>query len=150
MADGKIYITITDEPTGNGIGNGSKRKTAEQKEKEKKEQLNYQFYEFIKEQAIKVATYSVENIGFFTGNYQQQRDMTTAISLGYKAISIGNAIGRSIAMGSPIPAIVTIGALAISTGLEAGKIIEQNKRDNYEINLLKQISGLNSRTNGSR
>ena len=150
MADGKIYITITDEPISETSGGTQAQKEKKDKKQKKQDQLNYQFNEFIKEEAIKFANYQISNIGFYTGNYQAQREVAGAMAIGYKIINIGNAVARSIAWGSPIPTIIAVGSMAINTGLEIVKSIEQNKRQNYEINILRDISGLSNKTNGSR
>lgn len=154
MADGKIYITITDKPL-------SDNETEEEKEAKKKgktvgEYAMHQFMHLVKEQSQKVVNYAVSNIGYYTGNYQAQRDMESAISVGRSLIGLGEAyyaglIATKGAVAGGIVGLAVAGvSMAITKGLEVKRDIEDNRRQNVRVDRLRDISGLNGLTNGSR
>lgn len=165
MADGKIYITISDKrDTDNEIGgnydyegqpyrSGKDYKTLG---RSLSKYAEHQFFHIIRNTAVEAVNYSVGNIGFFTGNYQKQRNIQSALSVGQSVLSIGESAiaGFTLSGGNPIGAAigasVAIVGMGVSATMEIVKETEQIKRTNYAIDRLRDISGLNGLTNGSR
>lgn len=156
MADGKIYITISDERIQNktgGTGGGSSKSEESEKEKENK-WLDHEMMHFIKAQAQQMANYALNNIGNFTGDYQTQREIQASLSMigvisnigisaiaGFKYAGVGGAI---------VGAGISIASQGINFALSEATAQVQIKKQNYEIERMRDISGLNGLTNGSR
>lgn len=153
MADGKIYITITDEPVGN---NGTD--TKETKEEKEKGSLfgdfaKHQFFNFIESQAKQFMNYSIGNIGNFTGNYQTQRQIQESLRIGNMVKGIGMAMIAGAKFGLPgalIAGGIAIASQAINLAYEDHALTVQTKQQNREIDMMRKISGLDGLTNGSR
>ena len=90
--------------------------------------------------------YAIHNIGNFTGDYNMQRHIEEEM----RALSMGVNIGMGFAYGGIAGGIMATISTGINVAMEyiQGKI-EVNKQ-NYEIKQLREISGLNALTNGSR
>ena len=159
MADGKIYITITDEPISNDPNNIQKVITPNYESGSLKNSfgnnandnliekyMDYQFFNFIKQQALQQVNFDIENIGFITGNYTQQRHIQEAYTLGSKLVGIG----VSFMAGGVVGGMLAIAGSTINLVREEWKYNEQIKRQNKNITQLKYISGLDNYTNGSR
>jgi len=159
MADGKIYITITDEPVG---GTTPKPDTPTPKPDSNNENKNslfgdfakHQFFNFVESQAKQFISYSIGNIGNFTGNYQTQRQIQETLKIGNMAKNIGMA-ALSGAMTFGLPGALIAGGIAIaSTAInliyEDHSLTVQTKQQNREIAMMRQLSGLDGLTNGSR
>lgn len=155
MADGKIYITISD----NRDGETNDNSTIKTKEKDKNSALGeyalHEFMHLIKENATEVVNYSISNIGYYTGNYQAQRDIETAIGVGNSIIGLGASFYAGVKISGMVAGgLVGLGVagvgMAVSKGLEIKRNIEDNRRQNIRVDRLRDISGLNSLTNGSR
>ena len=167
MADGKIYITITDQPisdNNNGIQSGSRANDGSSHWKNVKapkedtttlgQWAQYQLFHTIKRSANEVLSYGIGNIGFFTGDYQQQRNVQSAVSVAQDIMSIGMSAIGGFSVGGVVGAIIGASITTINKGLTTAMSIyteiEQVKRTNYAIDRLRDISGLNGLTNGSR
>ena len=172
MSDGKIYITLSDkrgEITSGGGGKNQKQDIVRQRKSLPDELkldtgnginagvsfLQHEMMHFARQQASQYINYSIENIGNFTGNYQAQRDIQAALGFGSMMSNIAMAgISVTVMTGNPV-----LGAFASTVALGA-RVINYNrqekanqfriKRQNREIELMRDISGLNSLTNGGR
>lgn len=152
--NGKIYITISDKAMGGG--GESEKPTEKKKEKTLGEYSKHAFFSFIKQEANTMINYSISNIGNFTGDFQMQRDVQVAVQvvglatnlatsfIAGMTLSGGNVAGGLVAMG------ISLAAQTINYGL--GEITGQlqNRNQNYNIAQLRNISGLDTLTNGSR
>jgi len=150
--DGRIYITITDSPVssvgngGTGSGQGRvKDSTGVEKQLREIDLIRHQVNNFTIDQAKQVAAYAINNIGNFSGDYNAQRSIQHTVQIGSKMLGIGMAFATS----GPLGIMATI-----ATGIG---FIEQEyanqfaiKKQNYTINRLRDISGLDNLTNGSR
>ena len=161
MADGKIYITITDEP----LTKPDQPEPAEPAKPEKivsdenknslfNDFVKHQMFNFIESQAKTFMNYTLGNIGNFTGNYQTQRQIQETMSLGSRIGSIGLATMQGAKAGGWVGAIVgaavSITAQGVELGLQNNSLTIQTKQQNREIAMMRKISGLDGLTNGSR
>ena len=155
MADGKIYITISDTRGGSGAGVGEGAGTQnDRKENAVGKYVQHRFFNFIESQAKQAVNYTISNIGNFTGNYQAQRDTEELL----KGVSIAINIGASIAAGAKmggwvgaiIGGIISIGSEAISFGYRERSEQFQNKKTNRNIEMMRRRLGLEGLTDGSR
>lgn len=158
MADGKIYIIVTDQlPNGQGPitpdGNDNKKK------KEDKDPLGkyiqHSFFNMIQSQAKQFMSYSIENIGNFTGDYIKQQQTQNAKQFTDFALNVTSAAIAGLKLtGSPYGAIVGAVVAVAGQGISyaeqfyAGEV--ENKRQNRAIAQLRTRAGLNSTNNGSR
>ena len=171
MNDGKIYITLSDKRA-EGTSNGGKlekkdyirrRKTLPEELKvdfsnginEGVAYLQHEFIHIAKQQASQYINYSIENIGNFTGNYQTQRDVQAALNATGILVSAATA-GFYVGVTTSSP-VLGLFAAAVSVGVSAINYNRQEKanqfaikRQNHEVEIIRDISGLNSLTNGSR
>ena len=160
MADqdtGKIYITISDRRIGQGGGEDDPQ--TQQKETKTKtlgEYAKVQFFHFIKSEANTMVNYTLGNIGNFTGDYQAQRDVQAMLNGIGVATTLGNSFiagltltGGNIAGGLVAVAITGAGQL-INYGLNELTNTRQTRNQNYNITQLRELSGLDSLTNGGR
>jgi len=158
MADGKIYITISDTRMGENGGVGTPEQPKE-KEKEKHksvgEYAKHQFFSLVKGQAQQIANYSIGNIGNFTGDFHAQR----TAQMGMKFINVIKDSTMSFVGGATLTGTMTGGvvalavvgmSMAISSGMQIYGEWFANKRQNYEISQLRDISGLDTLRNGGR
>lgn len=158
MADsGKIYITISD--TRNGSGGGRTPDGPQEPNEEKRNPLasyaRHRFYNFIESQAKQAVNYTIGNIGNFTGNYQVQRDMEQTMAAVNWLISTASAAYTGFKVtGSPIGAAVAV-AISVGSGLINAGYREyaenfQNRKDNRNIEMMRNRLGLQGLTDGSR
>lgn len=156
-SDGKIYITISDK---RGEGGGGETPTNDPKEKETKGSIlgkyaQHQFFGLIKSEANNLVNYTIGNIGNFTGDYRQQRVAQMSVSMLQKTNNLfmsayaGATLTGSLA-GGVIGLAVAGLSMAVNTGLQTYSEWFANKRQNYEISQLRDISGLDTLTNGGR
>ena len=161
MTDGKIYITISDN---RGENNSTNLITASNPQSDSENNSSnalakyaqHRFFNFIESEAKQFVNYEVGNIGNFTGNYVAQRNVSVAVNAGNQLLNIGNAaFGGFVASGgNPIGAV--IGASLAITGSIINYYKEEKvnqiefKKQSYEIDVLKDRSGLYAENNGSR
>lgn len=157
MADGKIYITISDTRGGSGAGVSNDADSRQEKDKEGalSKFVQHKFFNMIQSESKHIMNYAVGNIGNFTGNYQAQRDTEMVLShvnylinLGVAAYTgaklTGSWIGAAVAVG------VTVTQSVINIGLESYSNYFQNKKTNNEIKIMRERLGLEGLTDGSR
>ena len=162
MADGKIYITISDSRGGSGAGVSSDADGASagnKKEKSIGKFVQKRFFDLVESEAKQVVNFSIGNIGDFYGNYQTQNDIQSAMrgvnfiinlatSAGGAFVTFGGGVQGAIA------AAVAVAATTISTGVNLGMEIQKDKFNNRRINknieIMRQRIGLEGLTDGSR
>jgi len=157
MSDGKIYITISDTRTGEVLGGTNiqvpKAPKSENNENVLKDFAKHQFFNLIESEAKQMVNYSLSNIGNFTGDYNAQRE----VNFGLSALGFVRSLGMGAIAGAqygPVGAAIGVGVMAISQTINFGlQLHSQNleiRKQNYSINQLRQLSGLDGLTNGSR
>lgn len=161
MADqdtGKIYITISDRRIGQGGGEDDPQTQSKRETKTKTlgEYAKVQFFNFIKSEANTMVNYTLGNIGNFTGDYQAQRDVQAMLNGIGVATTLANSFiagltltGGNIAGGLVAVAITGTSQL-INYGLNELTNTRQTRNQNYNITQLRELSGLDSLTNGGR
>lgn len=156
-ADGKIYITISDARTGEVIKGTDVSVSNEPKKEKEKTTLSdfakHQFFNLIEREAKQMINYSLGNIGNFTGDYNAQRDVNFALSAAgvIGSIGMGAVAGAKYGpWGAAIGAAVVATSQAVNYGLQLRSQNLEIRKQNYSINQLKQLSGLDGLTNGSR
>lgn len=152
MSDGKLRIIITDDTKS---GNSAEEKVKEAQTPTAKQNKGdtainnvgaYILYRTIENTAKSVANYAIANIGNFTGDYTAQRNINNALNMGGRVL----AIGTMLATGNVAGAIISGVGMATSDILGMISETQANKKQNYEIEQLRKLSGLDQRTNGSR
>lgn len=158
--DGKIYIIVTDKPQGGvtpmqtttGSGSGTR------KDKDGKDLFTHWAMDKILNTAKQVATssimYSINNIGNFTGNYQRQATIQESVAVVRGMMSVGLAGLAGLQVGGPVGAVIGASMALINKTVsyaqdEYSRYIQQKKTD-YAIAQLRDRSGLNRYTDGSR
>lgn len=161
MADGKIYITISDKRgegsnTSNLSANSSSARAKSKTSDEKNLFLDYAKYElfnFVKSQAQTLVNYTMGNIGNFTGNYQVQRNISDGMKISnmVKSVAMASIAGSQYGPGGAvIGAAIAAGSIVTNTYLEARTYqIEINKQNNA-IRENRKLTGLDALTNSSR
>lgn len=158
MADGKIYIIVTDQLPGGG---GEPQPGVEQT-KEKKQDENllakfayHKFFNLIESQAKQAVNYGINNIGNFTGDYVKQQHVQDSMEIVSFLVDLGTAAYVGLkATGSPWGAAIAVGTALIGKGVNrleqiyAGQV--ENNRQNRQIAQLRTRAGLNGTNNGSR
>ena len=164
MADGKIYITISDNPIGKSGAVGGAVAYDNKNTLSDKNQTGsiigkyatQQFFNLIKSQAQAQVNYEISKIGNLKGEYTRQHNIETAINIGRQLISIGESAiaGFTVTGGNPIGAlvgaVVTAGGTALSYVRQEDMIAKQTAITNFQIRYLQERSGLYSLNNGSR
>ena len=158
MADGKLYIIVTDQvPGGQAPVPGVE---TDKKDKEKEGSLekfaSHKFFNFVESQAKQAINYSVSNIGNFTGNYIEQTHMSEALQGVNFLISLATSAyaGFKLSGGSPYGALIAAGITVASTAINTVQqhyagLVDASRR-NEEAAQLRTRAGLNSTNNGSR
>lgn len=160
--DGKLYIIITDESQGGGGTNPSPvppRPTPQKPQTTAESSgdngfIKHQFYNFIENQAKQFVNYAINNIGNFTGNYQSQANLQAGIQLMNQVKGIGMSVAAGAQMGGPYGAIagaiISVVSTAINYAYSDYSYGVEIKKQNRYTDELRKLSGLDSRTNGSR
>jgi len=157
--DGKIYIIVTDKPQG-GVTPSTVTQTggSARKDKDGKDLFTHWAMDKILNTAKQVATssvmYSINNIGNFTGNYQRQATIQESVSVVRGLMSVGLAGLAGLQVGGPVGAVIGASMALINKTVsyaqdEYSRYIQQKKTD-YAIAQLRDRSGLNRYTDGSR
>ena len=153
MADGKIYIIVTDQLPG---GSGEPQPNGQKDKKEEaslKDFAQHRFFNLVESQARQAINYSINNIGNFTGDYVKQQHIQDAMQV----VSFLSDIGVSAIAGAKYGAwgiAIAVGVTVLGKGittyeqLAAGN--NENVRRNREISQLRLRAGVSSTTNGSR
>ena len=159
--DGKIYITISDRRFGSNVVEADAQNKAD-KNKDISENgsnalLDYakhRFFNFIQSEAKQLVSYSINNIGNFTGDYTKQAHVEEALGVLNFVSNIGMATMAGAQYGGLLGAIIGGGLAGVGTMISvnqqvyAGRV--ENIRINKNIDQLRTRAGLNSINNGSR
>lgn len=156
--DGKIYITISDKRFGNNVAEADAQNQID-KEKEKKDKptvsdfAQHKFFNMIEAQAKQAVTYTLGNIGNFTGNYITQQQVNNAL----EAVNFLESVGMAALAGSKFGwqgALISAGVSILTQGatrtLNTFTGMLDNTRQNIAIDQLRTRAGLNGTNNGSR
>lgn len=156
-ADGKIYIVITDKmPAG---GTPQTPTPTQPNQSDEKEGLfahwaRTQILNTARKTAMTAVTYSMSNIGNFTGDYITQTHVNDSIANLRSFLRLGASTLAGFKVGGPIGAVVgaTIGVVneTISSFTTIHSAMVQNRKTNYEIEQLRNRAGLNATLDGSR
>ena len=155
MADGKLYIIVTDQlPNGGGPLLPDQPK---EKDKEKTNALGefaqHQFFNLIERQTKQAVSYTLNNIGNFTGDYVAQQQVNNVMGVVQFAERVGLAAiagAKYGGWGSLIAAGIVVAGEAANQGMQFITGYFENKRQNRLSDQLRTRSGLNSVNNGSR
>ena len=154
--DGKIYITISDKRFGRNKAEADAQNDQD-KEKEKsspvKDYITHKFRNLIESQAKQAVSYTISNIGNFTGDYIKQAQVSNAVQLINFGIEFGTALAAGAKYGGPgvaVAAAVFLIGKGISTGEQVYADYVENRKQNLAIDQLRTRAGLNSANNGSR
>lgn len=155
MDEGKIYITISD------TRGGGKTPTPKEPKEEKEKNLlgdflKHKFFNMVEDQAKQMVNYTIGNIGNFTGDYQVQREIETSMRVANMGVSLVTAfkVGMTATGGNILGGVAAVGFMVASQGINialqehANKV--SNRNQNYNIEQLRNISGLDALTNGGR
>lgn len=168
MADGKIYITISDTRGGSNdvaTADAEAKSVANNNGKTALGLMAFnKFISLAESQANQYVNYTVGNIGNFTGSYQAQKDaelllkainFTTNLGIStvgsfvqFTALSGGNAMVGGIA--AAITATIMIGSEIATNVYRENTEAFNMRRTNRNIALMRERLGLEGLTNGSR
>lgn len=155
MADGKIYITIS-ETRGGGANPHPTPIPGENREDKNMlgDFIQHRFFNLVENQAKQAVNYTISNIGNFTGDYITQTHVSDAIRIMSGLASIGMSAWAGFRVGGGVGALVAIGVDVAGKVITAGEQIYagyvQNVRQNKAIAQLRSRAGLNDTHNGSR
>ena len=171
MADGKIYITISDKRLDSGTGTssvssgrgssgssgGSRSIAGSSDDKDFYELLGryaeHQLFHSFKSLVTQSVNFSLNNIGNFTGDYITQRQVNVLRQAASGVVSVGLSTIAGARFG---PAGALVGFGVGMTSLVAGTIFEHKAtqvevaKTNYSIAQLRDRVGLNTIYEGSR
>ena len=163
MADGKIYITISDTRGGSGAGVSNEADTGVAESKQGGSKLGnfiwHRFYNTVESQAKQYINYTIGNIGNFTGSYSAQRDAEEGLRITNLLVStVSSSITAFVAFGggpqggvaAAIAATISIGSEAINFAYREKSESFQNRKTNRNIELMRRRLGLEGLTDGSR
>ena len=168
MADGKIYITISDTRGGSNeveTANAAAKNNANSSGKTALGLMAFnKFIDFAQTEANQYVNFTIGNIGNFTGSYSAQKEMEVTMKyLNYFSnlgiSSVGTFINFTAASGSPLAGgiaataeVILKGAITlIDKGIFQEKAEQFNmRRTNRNISLMRQRLGLEGLTDGSR
>lgn len=155
MADGKIYITISDtrgggtKPQPTPVPGGSREDN-----NMLSNFIQHRFFNLVESQAKQAVNYAISNIGNFEGDYINQTHVSDAVRMMNGLASIGMSAWAGLRVGGPIGAVVGAGIDIAGKVITAGEQIYagyvQNVRQNKAITQLRSRAGLNDTHNGSR
>lgn len=156
MADGKIYITISDTRGGSGAGVGNEADKQQEKGKDSAlgKYIWHRFYNFVESQAKQYVNYTVSNIGNFTGDYTTQRETEEMLKIASMMIGfVTTTVAAGAKYGAPgaiIAASISIGSEAINFAYREKSESFQNRKTNRNIDMMRKRLGLEGLTDGSR
>lgn len=162
MAENKLYITISDNRSGQKGGqDGDATPTSGNKGDKKDNSGNaatryaeHQLFNLAKRTAVQSVNFAISNIGNLTGDYIAQRNVGVAKQAISGVISVGMSTAGGAAVGGWVGAIVgfSVGVVSLIGSSVQSEI--QNRLDtakqNLEIAQLRDRAGLNATYDGSR
>lgn len=155
-ADGKIYIIVTDKLPG---GTPAPVPTNQEGDKEKRESIfshwaRNRILGLAKSTATQAVSYTLGNVGNFTGDYITQAHINDTLSNLHTLMNMGSAALAGFKVGGVAGAVVGLAAgaigTAVTTALQVNAQRLANSRTNYEIEQLRNRAGMNPLMDGSR
>lgn len=158
MNDGKIYIIVTDKlPGGKGETTPEKPKKKEEETSDNSLLMHWARDSLIntaKQTVNKAIDYSLNNIGNFTGNYIAQTHINNLRSNLHTLTSIGESAFAGFMFAGPVGAVISTSLAVLNTGtsslFQIHSNLVANRKTNYEIEQLRNRSGMNTLLDGSR
>ena len=96
-----------------------------------------------------IVSYSLSNVGQFTGNNLKQDQINTALEILGDVGSIVAGVATTVLTENPVPLFASIVSIGTKYGLRAYSEYQEFKHGEYQRNIMLERSG-NSTTNGSR
>lgn len=96
-----------------------------------------------------IISYSLSNVGQFTGNNLKQDQINTALEILGDVGSIVAGVATTVLTDNPVPLFASIVSIGTKYGLRAYSEYQEFKHGEYQRNIMLERSG-NSTTNGSR
>ena len=159
MTDGKIYIIVTDKlPAGGAEPQPGVETEKKEKKSDKDILMHYaknKLIETVKSAASNAVHFSLGNIGNFTGDYITQRQINNNLQMASELMSFGATVWAGFKVtGSPWGAAIAAAGWAVQKGLSIGEQLVtlnvEKTRVNYNIEQIRNRSGLNSHMNWNR
>lgn len=147
MPQVKIRIEKGVETAGDGQEN-QEQKTSKQTSSGKVAIVSA-FSHMIINDTKKIVSYSLSNVGQFTGNNLMQQEINRGLDILGDVASIGAGLATSISTLNPVPIIASIASVGIKYGTRAYSEYQEMRHAEYQTNLMVSRSG-NSTMNGSR
>ena len=157
--DGKIYITISDRRFGQNKAEADEQNKIDQSKEQNSfdeagKFAQHQFRSFISSQMKQAVAYSLNNIGNFSGDYEKQAHVSTAITVFSDLNNVGMAAiaGAKTAggLGALIGALIVTASTVVSYSTQYFDMQQSTKKQNLELSRLRTRAGLNGTNNGSR
>lgn len=155
--DGKIYITISDKRFGKNKAEADEQNNIDKEQTKSENTLvrfaTHKFFNLIETQAKQAVSYTINNIGNFTGDYTIQQHTQDSMQILGFLLDLGSAAVAGAKFG-PWGAAIAVGTALIGKGITmteqfyAGQV--ENNRQNRNIAQLRTRAGLNGTNNGSR
>lgn len=162
MAESKLYITISDNRSGqkggqDGYATPTSGNKGDKKDNSGNAATRYaeqQLFNLAKQTAVQSVNFAISNIGNLTGDYIAQRNVGVAKQSISGVVSVGMSTVGGASVGGWVGAIVgfSVGVVSLIGSSVQSEI--QNRLDtakqNLEIAQLRDRAGLNATYDGSR
>ena len=158
--DGKLYIIVTDHlPSGDNGQIDPNEKKEDKKESPLLKFAQHQFFNFVESQAKQALSFTVSNIGNFTGNFEAQRTASVLVELAGRAANIATSAVTAFAAGGGGYTGAIAAGIAVATSVASYTISDvraeymrawEDKKKNYAIENLRKRTGMYSLMDGSR
>ena len=156
----KLYITITDKRGDGGSGiptpspsDSSSAKKEQDDDSLLKRYVEHELFHLVKGTATKAVSFSINNIGNFTGNYIKQQEVNEikqGIS-GVMTIGMSTLAGAKFGpWGAVAGFVVGVSSIVANTIFDDISNRANNAKNNFEISMLRERAGLNTIYDGSR
>jgi hypothetical protein len=161
MADGKIYITISDTRggSGSGVSNDADSGASSNNESKLGKFVAHKVRNLVESEARTFVNYTIGNHGNFTGDYIAQSEMQGAMNAINFMTELGSAIATGAKMGgggwgSLIGAAVAVTTFSVIKGVNFGLQERSEKfqqtKTNRNLEIMRERLGMEGLTNGSR
>jgi len=160
MADNKLYITISDNRSGQKGAQDSDATPTSRNKGDKKDgnaatrYAEHKLFNTAKQIAVQSVNFAISNIGNLTGDYITQRNVSVAKQAISGVMSVGMSTAGGAAVGGWVGTIVgfAVGVVSLVTSSVQSEV--QNRLDtakqNLELAQLRDRAGLNTTYDGSR
>lgn len=153
--DGRLYITISKQKPSNKVSDDSSGNGEAKDSVSLKTFAANQLANLITRETKKSLNYAISNVGTFTGDHRLQQDVQEAFAVGEAVSQVGMAfVSGTLLTENPIGGLITatinVAGQITNYGLSEQQAIFAVKRNNYEIEQLRNVSGMNALKDGSR